>query len=97
MKHHQALLIIYKRPNGWKQQIENYIVSLNKNSFFLYNTVNALRTKYRYDFASPEELKSIIYLAKLGLAKHHFGGSKQSLAQIIKVDDNNLPNREVEE
>jgi hypothetical protein len=59
--------------------------------------VNALRTKYRFDFASPEELKSIKYLAKLGLAKHHFGGNKPSLAQIIKVDDSNLPNREVEE
>lgn len=97
MKHHQALLIIFKRPNGWKQQIENYIVSLNKNSFFLYDTVNALRTKYRYDFANPEEIKSIKYLAKLGIAKHHFGGSKPSLAQIIKVDDSNLPHREVEE
>jgi hypothetical protein len=97
MKHHQALLIIFKRPNGWKQQIEKYIVSLNKNSFFLYDTVNALRTKYRYDFANPEDLKSIKYLAKLGLAKHHFGGSKPSLAQISKVDDSNLPNREVEE
>ena len=95
MKHHQALMLIFKRPNGWKQQIENYIVTLNKNSFFLYDTVNALRAKYRYDFANPEELKSIKYLAKLGLAKHHFGGRKPSIAQIVKVDDSNLPTREV--
>lgn len=95
MKHHQALLLIFKRPNGWKQQIENYIVTLNKNSFFLYNTVNSLKTKYRFDFANPDELKSIKYLAKLGLAKHHFGGSKPTIAQIVKVEDSNLPTREV--
>ncbi len=94
MKHHQAILIIFKRPNGWKSQIENYIVSINKNSFYLYDTVNALRTKYRFDFTSPNELKNIEYLIKLGLAKHHFGGSKPSLAKVIKIDDSNLPIRE---
>ena len=95
IKHHQALLIIFKRPNGWKKQIEDYIVTLNKNSFFLFDTVNALRTKYRYDFANPEELKSIKYLAKLGLAKHHFGGRKPNIAQIVKINDSNLPKREI--
>ncbi len=97
MKHHQALLIIFKRPNGWKTQIENYITSINKNSYYLYGTVNALRTKYRYDFVNPEELKSIKYLVKLGLAKHHFGGSKPTMSQVIKIDDSNLPKREYDE
>ena len=48
---------------------------INKNSYYLYDTVNALRTKYRYDFANEVELKDIKYLIKLGLAKHHFGGA----------------------
>jgi hypothetical protein len=94
MKHHQALLIIFKRPNGWKVQIENYITSINKNSYYLYDTVNALRTKYRFDFVNQDELKSIKYLVKLGLAKHHFGGAKPSMSQVIKIDDSNLPKRE---
>lgn len=97
MKHHQALLIIFKRPNGWKTQIENYITSINKNSYYLYDTVNALRTKYRFDFASQDELKSIKYLVKLGLAKHHFGGAKPSMSQVTKIDDSNLPKREYDE
>lgn len=95
LKHHQALLLIFKRPHNWKKEIENYIVSLNKNSFFLFDTVNALRAKYRYDFASTDELKEISYLAKMGLAKHEFGGSKPGLYQIIKIADSNLPKREV--
>jgi len=94
LKHHQALLIIFKRPNGWKNQIENYITTINKNSYYLYDTVNALRTKYRYDFTNQEELKSIKYLIKLGIAKHQYGGSKPSLSQILKIDDSNLPTRE---
>jgi len=97
MKHHQALLIIFKRPNGWKTQIENYITSINKNSYYLYDTVNALRTRYRFDFVNQDELKSIRYLVKLGLAKHHFGGAKPSMSQVIKIDDSNLPNREYNE
>jgi hypothetical protein len=94
LKHQQALLIIFKRPHGWKTQIENYMTLINKNSFYLFDTVNALRTKYRYDFTSPDDLKSIKYLIKLGLAKHHFGGAKPSLLQILKIDDSNLPKRE---
>jgi hypothetical protein len=94
MKHHQALLLIFKRPNGWKMQIENYITSINKNSYYLFDTVNALRTKYRFDFATEEDLKSIKYLVKVGLAKHHFGGQKPTLSQIIKIKDSNLPKRE---
>lgn len=94
LRHHQALLLIFKRPNGWKTQIENYITSINKNSYYLFDTVNALRTKYRYDFARENELKDIKYLVKLGLAKHHFGGAKPSLSQVLKINDSNLPKRE---
>jgi len=97
MKHHQALLLIFKRPKGWKIEIENYITSINKNSYYLYDTVNALRTKYRYDFASEDDLKNIKYLVKLGLAKHEFGGQKPSISQIVKIDDSNLPKREFTE
>ncbi|HBX50113.1 MAG TPA: hypothetical protein DEH02_03485, partial [Bacteroidales bacterium] len=94
MKHHQALLLIFKRPRGWKQVIENYMTSISKNSYYLFDTVNALRTKYRYDFASQEELNDIKYLIKLGLAKHHCEGGKPTLSQIIKIKDSNLPKRE---
>lgn len=94
MKHHQALFFIFKRPNGWKKHIENYIVSINKNSFYLFNTVNALRTKFKYDFASDEELSDIKYLAKLGVAKHHFGGKKPGIAQIVQIPDTYMPERE---
>lgn len=94
LKHHQALLLIFKRPNGWKSQIENYISNINKNSYYLFNIVNSLRAKYRYDFATKEELAEMKYLIKLGLAKHEFGGRKPSINQIVQIDDRNIPKRE---
>lgn len=94
LKHHQALLLIFKRPNGWKTKIEDYIVSINKNSYYLFNIVNTLRSRYRFDFASKEELTDIKYLTKLGLAKHEFGGRKPGMNQIIKIDDSQIPRRE---
>lgn len=97
LKHHQALLLIFKRPNGWKKEIENYIISLKKDSFFLFDTVNALRTKYRYDFASHEELSDIAYLTKMGLAKHEFGAKKPGMHDIVKIANSNLPEREFDE
>lgn len=94
LKHHQALLLIFKRPKNWKTQIENYISEINKNSFYLFDIVNALRARYRYDFASKEELIDLKFLIKLGLAKHEFGGRKPRLDQIVKISDKNIPNRE---
>lgn len=94
LKHHQALLLIFKRPNGWKLQIESYVTTINKNSYYLYDVVNALRAKYRYDFATKEELNELKYLIKLGLAKHHFGGKKPGMNQIIQIADSNIPQRE---
>lgn len=95
LKHHQALLLIFKRPKGWKKEIEDYIVSLNKNSFYLYDTVNALRSRYRYDFASDAELSEISYLTKMGLAKHTFGDKKPGAHQIVKINNSSLPRREL--
>lgn len=94
LKHHQAILLMFKRPKGWKHQIENYITSINKNSYYLYSIVTSLRTKYRYDFATKEDLSDIKYLIKLGLAKHEFGGRKPSKNQIVQIDDSNIPKRE---
>jgi hypothetical protein len=93
-KHQLALLLIYERPKGWKSYIQDYIVSISKNSFYLFNTVNTLRTKYKYDFASKETLNEISYLIKMGLAKHEFGDKKPGMDKIVKISNNAIPKRE---
>jgi hypothetical protein len=93
-KHQLALLFVFSRPRDWKKNIEDYIVSINKNSFYLFDIVNALRSKYRYDFLSHRELKDIEYLVKMGLAKHQFGDKRPNMTKIISVSNKNLPKRE---
>jgi hypothetical protein len=93
-KHQIALLIIFERPRQWKIKIEEYIVSLPKNSFFLYDTVNILRARYRYDFAGSGILREIEYLVKMGLAKHEFGDKKPGLDKIRQISNENLPKRD---
>lgn len=95
-KHQLALLFVFTRPREWKKHIENYIISLSKNSFYLYDIVNALRSKYRFDFVSPDELKEMSFLIKMCIAKHEFGSKKPGLHEIIKISNQALPKREPE-
>ena len=94
IKHQIALLLIFTRPREWKKHIEEYIVNIPKDSFYLYDSVNALRAKYRYDFLTDTELKETSYLIKMGLAKNHFGIKKPGIDKIVKISNDNLPKRE---
>lgn len=84
-KHKIALLLIFTRPRKWKKEIENYIVSLQKKSFYLYDTYNALLAKYNYDFTTEEERSEISFLVKMCFAKHEFGSKKPGLHEIRNV------------
>lgn len=90
IKHQLALLLVFTRPREWKKHIENYIVSLNKNSFYLFDISNALGARRRFDFLDDQELRNIEFLMKLSCAKHEFGGQKP-LDKIPKIS---LPKRE---
>lgn len=97
IKHCLALFLIRERPREWKKHIEDYIVSLAKNSFFLYDVVASLRIIYKYAFVNHTSLKEIEYLLKMGLAKHHFGDRKPGLDKIRKISNENLPKRELDD
>ncbi|MBL7855077.1 MAG: hypothetical protein JNL17_11805 [Cyclobacteriaceae bacterium] len=84
-KHKIALLIISTRPRGWRKEIEDYITSLSKNSFYLFDIKRALSAKYSYDFTTEEEVREIGYLIKMCLAKHEFGTKKPTLNEISKI------------
>jgi hypothetical protein len=95
-KHTLMLLLVFERPSGWKEQVQKYIVDVSKNSFYLYDIVNALRSKYRFAFADEKELNEMAYLIKMGLAKHEFGEKKPNLKSIGRIKNDNLPVREIE-
>ncbi|ODJ92259.1 hypothetical protein BB779_04090 [Pseudomonas viridiflava] len=93
IKHELLLLLIFERPKDWKKHVEEYIYSLPKNSFYLFNTVLALQKTYTYDFATTTELSEIRLLLKTGYAKHQFG-KKPSLVEMGKISKHVIPKRE---
>lgn len=84
-KHKLALLLVFCRPREWRKHIHDYIVTLNKNSFYLYDIHNALLAKYNFDFTTEEERREILLLAKMCFAKHEFGSKNPTLAEMKKV------------
>lgn len=94
LKHEIALLIITSRPQNWYNEIDRYVTALPKDSFFLYNTVNILRSQYRYAFVDDNQLRKIAYLIKKGLAKHTLHINNPGSAQIRQIPNDALPKRE---
>lgn len=94
LKHEIALFIITSRPKNWHQDIDKYITELSKDSFFLFDTVNALRAQYRYAFVDERQLRVIALLIKKGVAKHHLNLNNPGAAQIRQISNNTLPKRE---
>ena len=95
IKHLLSLFLISERPNRWNKHIENYISKISKNSFYLLDTVNYLRGRYRYDFASDHDLSSMKALLKMGYAKHEFGGTLIKPSQLSQISNKVIPERDV--
>lgn len=85
VKHKIALLLVFCRPREWRKHIHEYIVSLNKNSFYLYDIHNVLLAKYKFDFITEEERREISVLAKICFAKHEFGSKNPTAADLKRV------------
>jgi hypothetical protein len=96
-KHELILLLIKQRPRGWKTQVQKYITSAHKNSFYLFDVYIRLRAQYRYSYASPRSLSDMEYLIKMAMAKHSTGVKSPGDKLIKKVPAKEvLPEREVD-
>lgn len=84
-KHKIALLLVFCRPREWRKHIHDYIINLNKNSFYLYDIHNALLAKYNFDFTTEEERREISLLARMCFAKHEFGSKNPTSAELKRV------------
>jgi predicted phosphodiesterase len=68
--HELMLILLRKRPRNWSHEVERYITSLPRNSFFLLDVYLTLRGQYKYAFASNQTLTEIADLIKVAAAKH---------------------------
>ncbi len=92
-KHELALFLVYERPNGWKNMIGEYISSIHKNSFYLFDIINSLRSQYRYSFSTQKELNEMEYLIKMGFAKHEKGIKSPGRKSIENIPSSVIPQR----
>jgi predicted phosphodiesterase len=84
-KHELMLLLIEKRPRDWEKCVERYIGNNTKNSFYLMDVYQALRTQYRLGYANPQTLKDMEFLIKIAATKHITGEKQPTKKSFSKV------------
>jgi len=86
IKHELMMLLIAERPKRWRDIINNYIVSLDKNSFFLSDVLSVLR--FNIDFKATEltNVQNLKMLAKKCRAKHIFKNNNPGLGLLKRLD-----------
>ncbi|MFI0427725.1 MAG: DUF4062 domain-containing protein [Flavobacterium sp.] len=72
LKHEIMILLIAERPNNWYKTVDDYIVSLDKNSFFLSDVLITLNFNKNYKATEQSESRLIELLAQKCRAKHIF-------------------------
>ncbi len=85
LKHELMELLISERPKEWYKTIDKYIVSLDKNSFFLSEVLAALVFTKDYRATEVEDKRIIDMLAQKCRAKHIFKQNNPDIGLINQV------------
>lgn len=86
IKHELMVLIIAERPKKWRETIDNYIISLNKNSFFLSDVLSTLNFNIDYKATEIEDVQILKLLAKKCRAKHLLNANNPDIGLINRLD-----------
>jgi hypothetical protein len=86
IKHELMILIIAERPKKWREVIDNYIVGLDKNSFFLADTLSVLNFNIDYKATELGDVQTLKMLAKKCRAKHIFKNNNPDIGLINRLD-----------
>ena len=92
-KHMLMLFLMAERPRHWKRHVENYMAELSIDSFYLWDTVGYLRSRYKFDFASEADLNAIKHLLKIGYARHEFDKKRPSGKEVARISNKVIPDR----
>lgn len=86
IKHELMILIAAERPKNWNKVIDNYIIHLDKNSFYLSDILQVLN--YNINFYATElgDKRILNLLAKKCRAKHLYQKKNPDLGLINKMN-----------
>jgi len=85
LKHELMLLIATDRPKNWFKIVDAYIVSLDKNSFYLSDIFATLEFSYDYKSTEVEERRLIDLLMSKCRAKHYLNTNNPDLGLIKRM------------
>ena len=94
-RHYLHLMLIAKRPRNWENMVAEYILSIDKNSFYLLDTINCLSAEYKYSYTTSKNVNNLSSLIKLCTGMHNPIFKKLSLKKAKNLPDSCLPERQV--
>ena len=86
LKHELMLLLIAERPKGWNKIVDDYIINLDKNSFFLSDVLATLNYNIDYKATEFEEKRLLKLLSSKCRAKHIYKNNNPDLGLIRRLD-----------
>lgn len=86
IKHELMILIVAERPKVWRDIIDNYIVSLDKNSFFLADILSVIEFNIDYKATDIGQVQKLKMLAKKCRAKHLLNSNNPDSGLINRLD-----------
>lgn len=89
LKHELMLLIANERPKNWNTVLDNYIINLDKNSFFLSDISTTLQVQFDYHVTEVNERRILGNLMHKCRAKHYFNDNNPSMNLINKARNQN--------
>lgn len=87
-RHLYILYLIAEQPKNWENKVHRYLSSLGGNSFYLLNTLMALRFYKKYGYISATAEQHMTILIKGCLAKHFHRNMSQITSNEIPVNLN---------
>ncbi|MBE7646714.1 DUF4062 domain-containing protein [Tenacibaculum finnmarkense genomovar ulcerans] len=85
IKHELMLLLIAERPKDWNRTVDKYIVNLDKNSYFLSDTLSVLNFNKDFNATELGDKRIITMLSKKCRAKHLYKKDNPDIGLINKI------------
>ncbi|WDF70371.1 DUF4062 domain-containing protein [Sphingobacterium oryzagri] len=85
IKHEIMLMLVAERPKDWNLTIDQYIISLDKNSFYLSDILRVLQYNKAFQNTEVEDLRKIDFLLNKCLAKHVYKKDNPDMGLINRA------------